>query len=119
MTEANKNDEVNVAPETDQKVLKETDEDRLAKIEAFYKENYGLGIPDMSLSLTENGLGEALSDLLFKYNLIPEGKELKSFVLPVNFGPEKTLPLVIWLDDQDPQLELPLDVPQVNKKYLN
>lgn len=111
MTEANTNDTPTVAPETD--------EDRLATIEAFYKENYGLGIPDMSLSLTENGLGEALSDLLFKYNLIPEGKELKSFVFPVNFGADKTLPLVIWLDDSEVQLELPLEVPQVNKKYLN
>lgn len=111
MTEANTNDTPTVAPETD--------EDRLAKIEAFYKENYGLGIPDMSLSLTENGLGEALSDLLFKYNLIPEGKELKSFVFPVNFGADKTLPLVIWLDDSEVQLELPLEVPQTPKKYLN
>ena len=127
MTEANKSTE-SATIETDQEVLRETDEDRLATVEKFYKENYGLGIPDLSLSLTENGLGEALSDLLYKYKLIPEDRELKSFVFPVNFGKDKTLPLVIWLTESESaaqnersleaeQLELPLESPQT--KYLN
>lgn len=98
----------------------ETDEDRLANVKKFYEENYGLGLPDMSLSLTENGLGEALVDLLDKYGMIPEGKVLSSFVFPVDFGDKGLLPLVVWLADEedDNQLELPLDVPEAGAKKV-
>ena len=69
-------------------------------------------MPDLALTLTEAGLGEALTDLLYKHGMIPDGKMLTSFVFPVGFDKDRVLPLVVWLQDQEEdveQLELPLE----------
>lgn len=89
------------APETtyeaESKVPDTTD---VAALEAFYRENFNLGLPDMIIGLTPDGVADAFRKFFVANSLIPENKTIQGFITDIKFGGEGgTLPVAVYYDN--------------------
>lgn len=68
-------------------------------LEAAYQAKFGVGIPDLIIGVTREGVTQAFVDLLMKSGVLSEHSKVTGLLADVNFtGDGDTCPIAVYFD---------------------
>lgn len=95
--------------DAEQEGSEELTAEEIKSVEEFYQENYGREVPTLSIGLTKRAIGEAIIHVLFKYGIVNTDSIVTGLVTPIEFDESGHLPVALWIEDREPELDDFLD----------